>query len=296
MGLIPLTRELLEHYLKQLTQARRAVRKAHRACFSLQAQLDRRKSVKPPKKPKKREHPGNVASIPKAVEAWKTKQRQAAEKLGVLEVPEEKLNKEGKLDPKNLPDRYRTARRPRGRPKGVPAYKGIRPECPHCGGYAIKRAGFSHHKDGVSVQRWKCGECGRSFNGPGFRIKDQRPINLVCYRCGRENCNSSGKVNSGAGRVGICPTCKRSFTQGGREDLTKYHLVLETRIREKNLPDKVERELLQLAYMDVLEGFGYCWNVPLRISDAKRLAYGEYKEVGEHSIFRRQNESTLPEE
>lgn len=240
---------------------------------------------------RRRKHPGNAASLQLARKAWQAQRKAANESHGeiVVDVTPPPLPLPEKLDPKDLPDdlRFIARHKPPGRPRGVPPVDGVRPDCPQCGASErVKRAGFVYHASEERVQRWKCGACRVSFNGPGYRRKDRRKFNMICYRCGREHCKRFGVVNNGAGMTGYCPSCKRRFTQGGREDLVKYHLVLEKRVAELALAEAVKVELLQYAYQDVLEGFGYCWNVPLRVRDAKRAHFGEWREAGDHPVYR----------
>jgi hypothetical protein len=83
-----------------------------------------------------------------------------------------------------------------------------------------------------------------------------------------------------SGRTGWCAACRKRFIQGGRNELAKYHLLLERRVNDLKLPDDVKAEAIQMAYRDVIEGAGYCWTVDLRTKEAWRNARGEYRQFG----------------
>lgn len=111
---------------------------------------------------------------------------------------------------------------------------------------------------------------------------------LLCYRCGGTDAEALG-VSPNSGRIGKCRKCTKRFTQGGRNELAKYHLVLEARVRGLGLPREVEAEAMQLAVRDVIEGKGYCWSVAIRQADAWRAVRGEYGQRGsDHPEYRRQ--------
>jgi hypothetical protein len=185
------------------------------------------------------------------------------------------------IDPQNLPARHKL-----GRPPGSKTIiKDALPICTRCQGNEVKRAGL----DARGKQRYRCRPCNRSFGGPCVQVVDSgKSYNLICYRCGAEHCKGLGQ-SAASGRLGFCSRCRQRFIQGGRNDLARYHLLLEHRIAERKLPDDVAAELLQISYMDVITGAGYCWTVPLREKDAWKVARGEWGQKGsDHPKFRQQ--------
>jgi transposase-like protein len=193
----------------------------------------------------------------------------------------------GHIDPCALPPRKGL-----GRPRGRRNWEHLYPACVSCNSTNVIRAGFTHiGKEQQPIQRYRCRDCRRSYNGAGFRIVDHgMDFELTCYRCGHENCLNRGP-GSGGGRTGYCVSCRARFTQGGRDDLARYHLLLEKRLQETGWPKDVQVEALQLACVDVLKGAGYCWNVLLRKTDAFRLSRGEWGQRGsDHPVLRRMND------
>lgn len=180
------------------------------------------------------------------------------------------------IDPQQLPPR-----RTLGRPPGTKSFTSEYPLCPQCDGTNIIRRGKPH-----GYQAYRCKDCRRNFMGKGFRLNLQPVPILRCYRCGGTDCDSLG-FSVDSGRTAYCKRCLRRFTQGGRNELARYHLVLEKRIAALGLPADVQSELLQTAYVDVLRGEGYCWNVALRAGPAWKSARGEFLETGsEHPVYR----------
>jgi hypothetical protein len=175
------------------------------------------------------------------------------------------------IEPAALPPRQRL-----GRPKGsrtIPseAY----PICPRCDGSSVIRRGRAH-----GIQRYRCKACSTTFSGAGVVVQKEPSPELLCYRCGETaRIKSLGRALN-SGWSGWCGRCGRQFTQGGRNELARYHLLLERRIAELSLPADVEEELRQMAYVDVIRGEGYCWTVPLRKADAFKAVRGNWQTVG----------------
>jgi hypothetical protein len=184
-----------------------------------------------------------------------------------VEVPSLPLE----IEPAGLPPRQSL-----GRPKGsrtIPseAY----PICPRCDSSSVIRCGFAH-----GIQRYRCKGCSTSFSGARLVVQREPSPTLLCYRCGETLLiRSLGRALT-SGWTGWCERCQRHFTQGGRNEVVRYHLLLDRRIAELSLPADVEEELRQLAYQDVLLGAGYCWNVPLRKADAYKAVRGTWQTVG----------------
>lgn len=111
---------------------------------------------------------------------------------------------------------------------------------------------------------------------------------LLCYRCGNTKNKPLG-LSPDSGHNAHCPRCGKRFIQGGRNELAKYHLLLEQRVRALKLPKDVEAEAMQQAFRDVIEGKGYCWTVEIRQKDAWHAARGEYGQRGsDHPEYRKQ--------
>ena len=75
---------------------------------------------------------------------------------------------------------------------------------------------------------------------------------MICYiTCGSNKTKRRGKSTNQTrtGRLADCLNCKKGFIQGGLKDFQKYHLVLEKRIMDLNLPEDVEAEVFQIASM-----------------------------------------------
>lgn len=184
------------------------------------------------------------------------------------------------IDPLALPPR-----RALGRPKGVRNLPlEHMPECPRCQGTQVKRAGLARGR-----QVYHCHDCNRKFMGRGFRLlgPTTETPKLLCYRCGNTDTKNLGPA-ADSGRTGFCPQCDKRFIQGGRNELAKYHLLLEKRVKDLKLPKDVEAEAVQMAFRDVIEGKGYCWTVELRKADAFKAARGEYGQRGsDHPEFRK---------
>lgn len=162
------------------------------------------------------------------------------------------------------------------------------PKCTHCTESAgTIRAGFAH-----GIQRYRCITCRGTYSGPKIVIKlEPCDYDLICYHCGSKDSSRIGKgmSKSRTGRMAICHACGRKFVQGGLFELQRCHLLLEDRIAKSNLPEDVEAEVLQMAYVDILEGKGYTWSVELRIKEAWRNARGEYAQMGsDHPKFKLQ--------
>lgn len=173
------------------------------------------------------------------------------------------------IDPQALPPRKAL-----GRPKGMLRMaQELYPLCPRCNGANVIRRGVPS-----GLQQYRCKDCNRNFAGRGVRLQEAVLVKLICYRCGAEGRNMGPSPDSG--RTGWCASCRKRFIQGGRNELAKYHLLLDRRIGELKLPDDVKAEVLQMAYRDVIEGAGYCWTVEFRTKEAWRNARGEYGQRG----------------
>lgn len=179
-----------------------------------------------------------------------------------------------------------------GRPKGSRTLPGQQhyPACPHCNGATPAgtiRAGMTN-----GIQRYRCKWCRKTYSGPTIQFKlEPCDYVMICYHCGSTKTTRQGRGYNDArsGRMALCNGCGRKFVQGGLKDYTKYHILLEKRIAELNLPDDVEAEVLQMAAEDVLTGKGYCWSVVLRTKAAWRNVRGEYGQRGsDHPVFRAQ--------
>ena len=162
------------------------------------------------------------------------------------------------------------------------------PKCQRCNNSpGTIRAGFAN-----GIQRYRCVYCRGTFTGPIIVIKlEPCDYKIICYHCGSANTNRLGRgmSKSRTGRLALCNNCNRKFVQGGLHDLQKYHLVLEERIANLHVPEDVQSEILQMAYVDVLAGKGYSWSVELKIKEAWRNARGEYGQKGsDHPQFRLQ--------
>jgi hypothetical protein len=187
----------------------------------------------------------------------------------VIELPAPEPAIPDHVDPRVLPPRKAL-----GRPKGVLRMaQELYPLCPRCHGTNVIRRGRPH-----GLQNYRCKDCLRNFMGRGVRLQEAVLVKLICYRCGAEGRNMGPSANSG--RTGYCAICRKRFIQGGRNELAKYHLLLERRIGDLKLPQDVKAEVLQMAYRDVIEGAGYCWTVELRMKEAWRNARGEYGQRG----------------
>ena len=154
-----------------------------------------------------------------------------------------------------------------GRKSRGKIFVGSYPDCRHCSSDAVIRAGT-----GTGNQRYRCLRCYRTFAEAPIKTVDYRAVwKLMCYRCGSLdtiNCGPSPKT----GRWGYCNVCLKKFTQGGRREVEKYHLLLQQRVKSLILPGDIAEELLQQAYTGVLEGQGYCWTIGLDIAKAKKAA------------------------
>lgn len=154
--------------------------------------------------------------------------------------------------------------------------------CPHCKNTEVIRAGVAR-----DAQRFRCRACDRTFGQSAKAL----PIRwrLMCHRCGSFDTHNAGPGKSG-GRQGYCHLCRLRFTQGGREELDRNGLLLKMRIEMLRLPKDVAAEMQQQAYLDVLEGKGYCWSVELCTPDAWKNTRGEYGEAGsDHPMYRLHN-------
>lgn len=211
--------------------------------------------------------------------------RQANEIVVVLPGPE----LPAVIDPLKLPPRKAL-----GRPKGMKDLPMEHmPLCPRCNSDQVKRAGFANGR-----QQYKCHDCTRRFMGQGFRLVGPKTesVTLMCFRCGSTDVKSLG-ISPVSGRTGLCRPCKHRFIQGGRNELAKYHLLLEKRVADLKLPKDVAAEALQLAFKDVIEGKGYCWTVEIRHKDAWKAVRGEFGQRGsDHPEFRLQNGQRIIED
>lgn len=208
-----------------------------------------------------------------------------ARKAVVIEIPVPTPVIPEVVDPLNLPSRFKL-----GRPAGVKTMaKDLMPVCPRCGSGDVKRAGVPR-----GHQRFRCQSCKRTFGG--FTYKEVIPLpkhGLVCYRCGSKDVKPLG-FSPCSGRIGYCRSCRQRFTQGGRNELARYHICLEARVKELRLPQDIQAELLQIAYHDVLLGEGYCWNIHLDQKQAWRAARGSFMEEGSlHAEYVRQAEGGI---
>jgi hypothetical protein len=221
----------------------------------------------PPLPPLLESHQRQRASL----DAQRTRQARRARdrQADVIELPTAAPAIPDYIDPQVLPPRKAL-----GRPKGLKQMAQEQyPLCPRCGGSHVIRRGLPH-----GLQNYRCKDCQRNFMGRGVRLQEPVEVKLICYRCGGVGTNLG--LSPDSGRTGWCPSCRKRFVQGGRNELAKYHLLLERRIRELNLPQDVTAELLQMAYRDVIEGAGYCWTVEFRTKEAWRNARGEYRQFG----------------
>jgi transposase-like protein len=201
----------------------------------------------------------------RARQASQARDRQA----DAIELPATVIPVPDHIDPQALPPR-----RALGRPKGMKQMaQDLYPLCPRCNGENVIRRGVPN-----GFQQYRCKDCKRNFAGRGVRHPEPVTVKLICYRCGAEGRNMGPSPHSG--RTGYCPSCRKRFIQGGRNELAKYHLLLEQRVNDLKLPDDVRAEALQMAYRDVIEGAGYCWTVGLRTKEAWRNARGEYRQFG----------------
>ncbi len=140
-------------------------------------------------------------------------------------------------------------------------------KCPYCSSLRIASAGSCRGK-----RRYRCKGCSKTFYEVGISVP--KDSGLICHRCGSGRVSSIGHGFTG-GRRGYCPSCKRKFTQGGREELDRSGLLLQARIDLISVPDDVKSEIIQQAYIDVLEGRGYCWSVELDQRRAWKAARGD---------------------
>lgn len=186
-----------------------------------------------------------------------------------IELPATVIPVPDHIDPQSLPPRKAL-----GRPKGMKRMaQELYPLCPRCNGENVIRRGVPN-----GFQQYRCKDCNRNFAGRGVRLPEPVTVKLICYRCGAEGRNMGPSPDSG--RTGYCAICRKRFIQGGRNDLAKYHLLLEQRVNDLKLPEDVRAEALQMAYRDVIEGAGYCWTVAIRTKEAWREARGEYRQFG----------------
>lgn len=140
-------------------------------------------------------------------------------------------------------------------------------KCPYCTGVRIVYYG-SH--DGK--RRYRCKDCLKSFYDVGISVpKNWR---LICHRCGGGRTSNRG-IGAKGGRRGYCSSCKRGFTQGGRDELDRNGLLLKMRIDMISAPEDVKAEIAQQATFDVLEGRGYCWSIELDQRRAWKAARGD---------------------
>lgn len=161
--------------------------------------------------------------------------------------------------------------------------------CPQCTGEDTIRKGFS----AASKQMHFCNSCRIYFTGEFVSKQARQSVDsdLMCYRCGSTHTINQGENRYG-GKSGHCQRCMKYFTQGGKLDLERYHLLLADRIAQLKLPSDVALELFQIASMDVLMGRGYCWTVRLNISLAYRACRGEYGQRGsDHWMYQSQNDN-----
>lgn len=138
-------------------------------------------------------------------------------------------------------------------------------------------------------QRHRCLRCRHYFIGDKVKSppKGSTQSGLMCYWCGGSNAVNQGGIESG-GKCGYCRDCKKYFTQGGKFDLERYHLLLSDRINKLGVPRDVARELFQIASLDVLLGVGYCWTVPLNTRAAWKTARGDLREAGSGNAYYKQ--------
>lgn len=157
------------------------------------------------------------------------------------------------------------------------AIRAAMPLCKKCDSAQIVRAGVDK-----GVQRYRCKDCGVSFAGAPLKLHLVRCGQLLCFRCGGVNCQGKGYNYQRGTRIGYCLDCRQYFRQGGRPDLQQYHLCLLERCKQAaDGNDELATALFGLAAEDVLDGKGYCWNVELRIKDARKEMYAD-KEYRSH--------------
>lgn len=164
-------------------------------------------------------------------------------------------------------------------------------ECPRCQSKDTMKKGRSS----IGKQMHWCRDCSRHFIGKMKWVPRGTDNGLMCFRCGGYNVFGQGSKNHN-GRAGYCRDCRRYFTQGGREDYERYHLLLEMRVKALRLPSDVSAELLQAAVVDVLSGKGYCWTVDLCVTEAFAAARGDYGLGSDHPMYRLQNGQKMHQE
>lgn len=250
--------ERLEEYAGQMRRRNEAREKAPERVFDPTY-------PRPAKTPESRQRQRAGLDAARARQVKRARDRQG----DAIELPAVPSVVPDHIDPQHLPPR-----RALGRPPGLKQMaQDLYPLCPRCNGSNVIRRGVPN-----GLQQYRCKDCKRNFAGRGVRLQEPVAVKLICYRCGGMGTNLGPSPNSG--RTGYCAACRKRFIQGGRNELAKYHLLLERRIGELKMPDDVKAEVLQMAYRDVIEGAGYCWSVEFRTKEAWRNARGEYRQFG----------------
>lgn len=158
------------------------------------------------------------------------------------------------------------------------------PPCPRCQSEHVIRGGMHRGE-----QRYRCLKCRRSFYGNVRLLICHHDVQLVCHRCGSPGTSRGSAQRPRSGLVGWCSVCSKRFTQGGPRQLDLGMAVLIERVHAQGAPPDVHEELFAQACLDVLEGFGYPWNVLLNVKAAFRRARGGWGLGSDHPEYRRQN-------
>lgn len=154
----------------------------------------------------------------------------------------------------------------------------VYPQCPHCGGQSI-RAGVWKGE-----QRFRCKACNRTYYTDVVIRAVDADITLVCCRCGGGRCAFRGAAGrAGSGIMGRCHDCNKNFTQGGRYHLDHTLALLVQRIQALAVPPDLRAEVYAQAAINVLQGIGYTWNIPLDVAGArKQLSKETWGDLGSH--------------
>lgn len=177
-------------------------------------------------------------------------------------------------------------KRKMGRSPGSKDFAFEYPDCPRCGANEVKRAGFDQ-----GLQRFRCLACKRSF-GSNLRVTVKvEPFHITCHRCGGTGTyigrvTHSQRRSRAGGIRAHCPHCVKTFTQGGPEHLERTLVILLERVEKCHEDPLIRAEILQIASVDVLEGRGYTWNVPLNYTQA----YANTRDISNETAAYRRNE------
>jgi hypothetical protein len=154
------------------------------------------------------------------------------------------------------------------------------PPCPGCASEHVIRAGVTRGE-----QRYRCRECNRTYYGDVKLVVHRHGIALRCHRCGTAGTQRGAEPRPHSGLTGWCPQCRRVFTQGGRRHLDDSLVVLLNRIKELGLPPDVRDEVYAQAALDVLEGRGYTFDIPLDARAGFARARGGFGSGSDHPVF-----------